>query len=159
MKEYLWKLIVASVIYGVCVQLCPGGENGGYGRHIRLLGGVCMLLLLLSPVQALAQGGWNIAGALQDYFASLEQPQTPPAKEEHTQMDANLAAYATKEGLCEAFGLSAQDVTVGVHFDAVGQEIEAISIGLSGQAIWQDSHAIEEWVHKNIGVSAEIYVE
>lgn len=158
MKEYLWQLIAFSALCGICAYLCPGGESGGYGRQMRLLSGVCMLLLLLSPVRQLAQGSVDIAGALREYFSSLEE-QSEPKEDAYMQIDANLAAYATKQGLCEAFALSADDITVGVRLDGAREKIEFVSIGLSGQAIWQDSHAMEEWVQKNIGCQAEVYLK
>ncbi len=160
MKEYLWQLIAFSVLCGICTRICPGGEGGGYGRQIRLLGGVCMLLLVLSPIKQLAQGGVDIAQAVRDYFSSLEEMQGPQQGEgAYTQMDANLAAYAIRQGLCEAFALASEEVTVGVRLDDAAKQIETVSVGLSGQAIWQDSHAMEEWVQKNIGCQAEIYLE
>ena len=158
MGEYFWSLIAFSVLSSICVCLCPGGERGGYGQSLRFLSGICLLLLLLSPIRQLAQSGLDIAGAVRSYFASFETP-SDPKEEIYAQMDANLTAYAIKQGLCEHFALSAEDLTVGVRMDAAMERIDKVTVGLSGDAIWQNSHAMEEWVEKNIGVQAEVYLK
>ncbi|MBQ7338206.1 MAG: hypothetical protein IJW40_07105 [Clostridia bacterium] len=164
MKDYLWQLLAFAAVCGVGGHLLPGGESGGFGKQWRLLCGVCMTLLLVNPILTLANNGRTLSDTVRDFLTSLEEDaasyDAPLGQEQSSlQLDANLAAYSIEQGLCAAFSIKAEEITVGVRLQETGVTIEAVSVGLSGSAVWKDAHAIEEWIVTYVGCDAMVYIK
>jgi hypothetical protein len=168
MKEYLWGLVVLAVVCGVCGLVCPGGEKGTYGQQMRLLTGVCLALYLIRPVISVAQGGLDAVGFISDFFDEISQGNDSSGQDGddeqeqnhmYAQMDVALAVFAIREKMCRELALNENDTTIGICLNDTGERIVLVRVGLSGTAIWKDSHAMEDWIRSNVGCDAEIYVK
>ena len=160
MREELWQWMVAAVLCGLGGQLLPGGESGPFGKHWRLLCGVCMTLLLIHPVTDILQGGVDLSGALQDYLNDLQNQSTElQITQDYSDLDAHLAAYAIEEALCEQFDIAADEMTVSIRVSADGQRVEQVYVALTGAAIWKDSHAIEQYIDEALDSQGTVYIQ
>ena len=161
MREYLWELIAMAVVCGICTRLAPGGE-GGFGRPMRLMCGVCLALTLLSPWRTLAEGGLHPGEALLNLIDAAqresEKEQASPDMSYAT-VDGNLAAYQIRRALCDEFALDPAQVSLRVQLSERMDAVTLVRIGLSGDAIWCDSHALEAWVRQTLGCEAVVYIE
>ena len=163
MGEGFWRLLALALVCGVGGHLLPSGEGGAYGKHWKLLCGVCLLVVLLDPLRTLAGGAQGIYDVLRD---AVQQAGDESASYDTRQLqeqsirnlDAALAAEAIRAGVCEQFSMASEDVTLGVRLSEDGQRIEAVNVGLSGAAIWQDSHAIRDWIAQWTDGTVRIYL-
>lgn len=161
MREYLWKLIAMAVVCGICTRLAPGGE-GGFSRPMRLMCGVCLALTLLSPWRELADGGLHIGDALLNLIDAAErerEEQQPSPEMSYATVDGNLAAYQIRQALCDEFQLNPAHVVLRVRLSERMDAVALVRIGLSKDAIWCDSHALEAWVRQTLGCEAVVYIE
>ena len=160
MKEYLWQWMTAAVLCGLGGQLLPGGENGAFGKHWRLLCGVCMTLLLVRPFIGLVENGADLSQALREYWNDLAQQAEVEGgtTQLYHELDAHLAAYAVEQALCERFEITPREMTVSIRVTADGERVEAVYVALSGQAVWKDSHAIERYIRETFGCTGMVYI-
>lgn len=160
MQTYLGKLIATALLCGLCARLAPKG-NGGFARHIRLIGSVCLALTLTLPLQTLIDGGKTLSEALHDWLCSIDQDSLTENAEhaDTTRLDGNFAALGVSQLLCTEFSLDPTQVSVSVRLNDDATALACVKIGLSGSAVWQDSHKIEEWVAQTLGCEAVVYIE
>ncbi len=164
MSAYLWQLMALAILCGVGGLLLPGGENGAYGKHWRLLCGVSLALLLLSPLSSLARGGLDLAAYVRAYVEEVQKNADALQEEasdrlDVAQMDAQLAAGMLRETLCAQFSIEREEITVSVRLSESGEALDSVYIGLSGRAIWQDTGAMQAWIDDALGCRAQIYLE
>ena len=160
MREYLWQWMVAAVLCGVGGQLLPGGENGPFSRHWRLLCGVCITLLLIRPISDIVQGGIDLSEALRDFLQDVQdESEGQEITQDYSYIDAHLAAYAVEQALCEQFDIAAGDMTVSIRVSADGTQLDEVYVALSGAAIWKDSHAIEQYISDTLGSHGTVYIQ
>ena len=160
MKEYVWQWMTAAVLCGLGGQLLPGGENGAFGKHWRLLCGVCMTLLLIRPITGFVESGADLSQALRDYWTDLSQQAEAQdsTAQQYRELDAHLVAYAIEQALCERFDITAEEMTVSIRIAVDGEQVEAVYVALSGQAVWKDSHAIERYIREAFGCTGTVYI-
>ena len=161
MREYFKQLIVTAVLCGLGGHLLPGGEGGTYGRHWRLLSGVCMLLLLVQPIRLVVREGENLWHMLQSAIAQAEEDAaTYDTQHEELlqQWDVRIAACAIEQALCEQFAMDAEDVEVTIRLQAETDEIAHVYVALSGRAIWQDAQKIRQYIENTVGRQATVYL-
>ncbi|MBQ8717698.1 MAG: hypothetical protein IJY66_00335 [Clostridia bacterium] len=160
MRENLWQWMVAAVLCGLGSHLLPGGEGGTFGKHWRLLCGICMTLLLLRPVVGVLQGGIDMSAALRSYVQNVAQQaeQQGEAVQDYRELDAHLAAYAIEQALCEQFGMTADEIQVSICLSANGERVSHVYVALSGSAIWKDSHAIERFIVGTLACECTVYI-
>ena len=164
MKEYLFSLVALALCCAVVEHLSPGGQGGAWSKYLRLLCSLCLLLALVEPISALLSAGVDLPARIEDYLSSLseeaeyrEQAQQQWSQEQQ-RLDCALVAAALSQELQREFSIAAQDVALSVRADAAGERLVSVSVGLSGSAIWQDTHAIEGWLAQQIGSSATVTV-
>ena len=161
MKEYLWQWMTAAVLCGLGGQLLPGGESGAFGKHWRLLCAVCMTLLLVRPFIGLVEKGADLSQALRKYWSDISsqaEALQERTEQQYRELDAHLAAYAVEQALCEQFGVAAGEMMVSIRVAADGEQVEAVYVALSGQAIRKDSHAIERYIRETFGCTGTVYI-
>ena len=163
MEQGFWRLLALSLTCGVGGHLLPGGEGGAYGKHWKLLCGVCLLLVLLEPLLGLANGTQSVQQAIQEMVRQAQDEaasyDTQPKREQSIKdLDAALAAEALRVGLCEQFSIRVEDVTVSVRLTPDGEQIAMVNVGLSGEAIWKDSHAMTDWIQRQTQSEVRIYL-
>lgn len=163
MERYLYGLIALAVVCGIVEQLCPAIM----AKHMRLLTGICLLFALLSPIQGLYESGVRLPDALSDLLDFMISDGRADAlehaeerwQEELLSLDAANVVRTLSLALQERFGIAASDITVGVTLNEAGDALSRVSVGLSGHAIWQDTHAIEAYIRQILGCEVLVYIQ
>ena len=164
MKESLFSLVALAVCCAVVEHLSPGGQGGTWSKYLRLLCSLCLLLALVEPISALLLGVADLPARIEAYLSSLSEESEYDERaqqqwsQEQQRLDCALVAAALSQGLQREFSIAAQDMTLGVGADAAGERLVSVSVGLSGSAIWQDTHAIEDWLAQQLGSSVTVTV-
>ena len=146
-KIYILTIFATALIMTVVDILTP---NGATARHLKLLGTLVFVCVLISPTVSLAQklqdfanGEWEtkFEGEIEDHYSSQLQ---------NALDDASFAYFEEmlKQTICKEFAITEDDLRVrvewaGANADAHPQKVTVI---LSGKAIWKDPAKIEEYV-------------
>lgn len=164
MKQYLMGLFVLAVCCAVVELLSPEGEGGGIARHIRLMSGLCLLCVALSPLAAWLESGETpfdaLSSALDGWLSQSEEETSFEQrwKEQSEQLDLNMAGAMVEEMLEERFDLSASDcrVTLAVGRDGVLSEVR---VALTGRAIWVNTKHLQDYIRQALGCESTVYIE
>ncbi|MBR2621305.1 MAG: stage III sporulation protein AF [Clostridia bacterium] len=166
MREYIIGLFALALCCAIVELLTPEGEGGGIARHIKLMTGLCLLCVLVTPLVSLVRMGADLPArleeALSDWPAIKEQADqefTDRWQEEYEQMDATLASQTIAHMLQERFSVASGDVSVEVRLDENQSHIAQIRIALSGRAIWLNTHEIERFIVETFDCECIIYME
>ena len=165
MRQYLMSLFVLALCCAVIELLSPEGEGGGIARHIRLLSGLCLLLVALSPIVSWTEQAASpleaLSSALDDWIAQSEvsgDAFKERWEQQSEQIDLSLAAETVAEMIEEHFSLAASDCRVSLKTDGHGQ-LKEVCVALSGRAIWVDAQQIQTMVRKTLGCACTVYIE
>ena len=163
MKQYLMGLFALAICCGVVEQLF---EGGALGKHLKLMSALSLLCVLISPVSALLQEGVRLPSLLSDWtdrwLTSGEQEGTDYEErweQEGERLDVAYAEQTVARMVEEQFSLSSGECQVRIQLGSDGQSIERMHVGLSGSAIWANSHQIKNDLSQAFGCLVEIYVE
>jgi hypothetical protein len=133
-------------------------------RYIRLNCSLCLLALLVRPLTAWFSSGADLPALVEDCFSSLSKTDADAEsaaqrwQTEQERLGGIINAKLISQALQEQFAIPPQELTVGVYMDETGG-LQSIRIGLSGAAVWQDSHAIERWIEETLCCPAVVYIE
>ena len=147
MKAYILTIFATALIMTVVDILAP---NGATARHLKLLGTLVFVCVLISPTVSLAQklqdfanGEWEtkFEGEIEDHYSSELQ---------NALDDASFAYFEgmLKQTLCQEFAIAEDDLRVRVEWAGTGTEMrpQKVTVILSGKAIWKDPAKIEGYV-------------
>ena len=164
MKEYMIALLMLSVCCAVVELLSEGNE--GIGKHIRLMTGICVLCVSIAPIPTWIQRAEAFPSLLEEWLTLHEQSELGDKdyferrfSQESERIDLSLACETVRDMVCEEFALSAQECRVVLSVDEQGSEITHAYVSLRGQAKWQNTHQIEQYLEKTIGCRSTIYIE
>jgi hypothetical protein len=165
-KAYLLTLLTTSLIVALIGYLTPEGERGGLSKHISLLSGLCLLCVLITPIaQAISGGGdllGRLEGALDDWLDGGENSKEEYDdrwQEQYEQMDVRYAEAAISLMLQQKFEIAEGDVSVRLQLDDTGERIAAVQVGLSGRAVWINTHDLEAYIEQTLGCECTTYIE
>ena len=160
MKAYILTIFATALIMTVVDILAP---NGATARHLKLLGTLVFVCVLISPTVSLAQklqdfanGEWEtkFEGEIEDHYSSQLQ---------NALDDASFAYFEEmlKQTICKEFAITEDDLRVrvewaGANADAHPQKVTVI---LSGKAIWKDPAKIEGYVTSLLGCDCASAIE
>jgi hypothetical protein len=166
MREYIIELFALALCCAVVELLSPEGEGGGIARHIKLMTGLCLLCVLVTPVVSLLSSGIDLPArleaALSDWLSIRDQADKDFSdrwQEEYEQLDVTFASQTIAGMLQDKFLIAAGDVSVEVVPDESQSLISHVRVALSGRAIWQNTHEIEQYIEKTLGCECIIYIE
>ena len=165
MTGYFWGLLAVSVCCAAVEFLTPSGEGGGVAGHMRFMSALCLLCVLVTPLTPLlAEGNLadRIEGAIDDWLDEGERAQEEYGdrwEEQLEEMDSMYAEASIASLLQQAFGIAADDLAVRVETSDTGETITAVHIGLSGRAIWLNTHEIEAYIEEMLGCECTTYVK
>lgn len=154
MKQYIFSIILVSVIASVVSIIAPEGEGGGISRHVSLAVGVSLVLVCFAPaVQAVE---W-----LRELDIEAVLPNGEDEREEYESIFNSTYTDAEVDNLCEGikslvsqkYGLDPLSFTVSVRLTKNGQDKrpERITLTLYGSAIWADTGEIERYLGSLFG--------
>ena len=144
----------------------PEGEGGGISRHVKMLSGVCLLLVLWTPLSALLRGGGDLperlANAIENWLREGEEQQEDFSQiwqGEQERRDLMYASEMIKELLIDQFEISGEDISVQVETDEARERISLVCVALRGQAIWLDTHKMQSYLNEILQCESMIYLE
>ena len=167
MKAYLMTVIWAAVA-GTLAELV-GDDEGGGAKLLRLLTGLMILSVVISPLRGLLQTGPDalfdrLRGAYEDArAASAEAGETYAARtlEFIRETGETGAADAVAELVEGQFSLPAECCRAEVEL--TGEEgvfsLSAVRVILSGKGVLTDPYAVETYLEDMLGCVAEVSVE
>ncbi len=165
MKQYLMGLFALALCCAVVELLSPEGEGGGIARHVRLMSGLCLLSVAISPLAAWAEQGGSplvaLSNALDEWIAQSEasgESFEARWEEQSEQLDLTVAAETVAEMIEQRFALAASDCRVTLATDGEATLTE-VRVALSGRAIWTNSQEIQRYIRETLGVSCTVYIE
>lgn len=166
MREYIIGLFALALCCAVVELLSPEGEGGGIARHIKLMTGLCLLCVLVTPVVSFLRAGIDLPSrleaALSDWLAIRDQADedfNDRWQEEYEQLDVTFASQTITVMLQDEFSIAEGDICVEVMPNADQTRISHVRVALSGRAIWQNTHEIEQYIEKTFGCECTIYME
>ena len=165
MTGYFLGLLSLAVCCAAVELLTPSGEGGGVAGHVRFMSGLCLLCVLVTPLtQLLVDGSLadRMEGAINDWLDEGERAQEEYSdrwEEQLEEMDAVYAEACLASLLQQKFEIAAEDLTVRVETDGTGETISAVRIGLSGRAVWINTHEMEAYIEEMLGCECTTYLE
>lgn len=165
MKQYLMGLFALATCCAVVELLTPEGEGGGIARHIRLMSGLCLLCVALSPLVAWLEQGRSpigaLSSALDDWLSQGEAEEMSFEKrwrEQSEQLDLSMAAEMVAEMIEEKFDLADSDCRVTLTVDDDGALCE-VRVALTGRAIWVNTQEVQAVIREVLGCESTVYLE
>ena len=154
MKQYIFSIILVSVIAAVVSIIAPEGEGGGISRHVSLAVGVSLILVCFAPaVQAVE---WlkelDIESVLPDEEADSSEYESI-FNSTYTDAEIDNLCEGIKSLISQRYGLDPLCFSVSVRLSGSGQqkELERVTITLYGSAIWADTGEIERYLGSLLG--------
>lgn len=149
MGGYLYSLALAAVLVALVCILVPESAV----QHAKLLCSLCVIALLISPVmslvQAVGQGAWEIPEAWQEG----EQEEQDYAQFSDALVVGQLQVLLEREQ-----GLSPKECRVLVEWGEDGG-VKAVTLLLSGKAIWRDPDPIIAYVEGLLDCKCKVVLE
>ena len=166
MKEYILSLFALSICCALVELFAPAGEGAGIGRHIKLMCALCLLCVSITPVLKLLGALNTLPERLEDWIGvrreeaeDIEQDCKDRWQTESERIDVLLAEQTVAQMLREQFSMSVKECRVQLTTDDSGERITHIGVALSGQAVWKDTHAMEQYLKQTFGCESTIYIE
>lgn len=147
MNTYLLQILTLALLCGLLEMLVPAGERDGLRRSVRLLAGLCLLCLMLTPLRE-----------AREFFSFSDLHLWAEEMEKQTQQDyerlmtekltAVTAAQVEEEiydMLCDRFDLSREMCKVTLAFDSGPERlaVRQVWVSLRGTAVLLDPRQIE----------------
>lgn len=149
MGEYLYSLALVAVLVALVCTLVPESAV----QHAKLLCSLCVIALLVSPVmslvQAVGQGAWEIPEAWQEGEGE---------EQDYAQFSDALVVGQLQVLLEREQGLSPKECRVLVEWGEDGG-VKAVTLLLSGKAIWRDPDPIIAYVEGLLDCTCKVVLE
>ena len=166
MTTYLTTLITASLTVSLVTLLSPDGERAGIAKHMRLLTGLFLICVLISPLFHIIEGLCNSEGGAMQ-IPGIEQDQ-PPKESYQEQLDQAMSQASTSyftqmltQMIESQFAISEGNIRCTVEWDRSEETPipRRVTVVLSGKAIWKDPRQIEAFVTNLIGCECVSAIE
>lgn len=145
-KGYIISVICVSIVGSIASMLSLEGENGGLGKHFRLIFGICIVLVCLNPIKDIfnyienAKNEWIVEGIVQNEEKYSEMFDKSFAAAEITNLKNGI-----KQLLNDRFDIDPAECEIAVSLNDSG-DIKRIFITLYGRAVWKDTAEIENYL-------------
>lgn len=144
MGSYIVNVVCVAFCVGILEELLPA--EYGSKAYVRLLTGLCLLLVMLAPVGKLLQA---LPDALDEYAVLEEEADGPYEsilRESLGETVREEIAAAVKQDLSVRFGVKNERTEVGVMLtEGERLTVKRLVITLYGADIFKDPYAIEEY--------------
>lgn len=159
MKIYILSIVGAALLCAVVTSLSPDGKNGGIVKHVRLLAALALLCVIVGPalsfVKTLVNADFNsyISVPTDDLYSSSEKL----FAEKLSEMNAAGLENEIEKCLASEFDINVNDMSVRAEYEASGDGVRftRILVTLSGKAMFQNPHKIEDYVKTVTGLPCD----
>lgn len=149
MREYLLSVVCAAITVGIIAALVPEGEGGGLRRYVGLIGALCVVAILISPVrQVLDFFGGLSAKALNITSEQSAEMYEDEYKKYLQSLGERELSESIAEAICDKFDIQRRLCHVKAEiyrYDDVA-EVGRVTVILSGSALLRDPYEIERFV-------------
>lgn len=160
MRQYIMSVVGVAILAGVTDQLLP--EKGKLREHVRLLLGLCLILVMIAP---LGRALVTLPDLFDDGMAALENAGDSGGEYdkilEGTVKEAvrqELAAALT-ETLEKEFGVNSETVKIGISFeDGEPLRLKKVLVTLTGKDIFRNPYTIEETLCSLLGCECVVVI-
>ncbi|MBE6662382.1 MAG: hypothetical protein E7606_03760 [Ruminococcaceae bacterium] len=157
MGSYILNVVCVAFCVGLLEEILPA--EYGAKAYVRLLTGLCLLLVMLSPVGKLLEA---LPDALDEYAAIEEEADgsyEDILRDSLGEVVQGEIAAAVKRDLASRFGVKNERTEVGVMLTE-GKElaVERLVITLYGVDIFKDPYAIEEYFARLLSCECVVIV-
>ena len=157
MKTYIIAIMCISVVGSIVSILAPEGESGGLGKHIKLIFGLCLIIVCLAPIKKgiEALSSLDVGDILPDVSQDGEEYESIFDFAYGSAEIQNLRE-GIKRILLDRFHIDGSECSVSVSLDGSAGDTEPrrlsrILITLYGSAVFCDSGEIEEYFSDLLG--------
>ncbi len=161
-KGYVISVICISVIGSLVSMLTPSGECGGINKNMRLIYGLCVVIVCINPIKDIVKEINEL-----DISGISEIPE--PDSERYDELfDSSYGAAETenlkrgiKQMLYDRFQIDFSECSVSVKItdkEDGKRELSGIYITLSGSSIFKDTYEIEGYFEELFGCETVIAI-
>ena len=169
MKNYMYSLISFSFAFGILLALAPDGVRKGLKNHVKLIGVLSLLCILISPATTFIESlGHLVSGDASIIFGELRKEELYDKYEEiyESCLDGSYGenvGAAVKDSLFARFGIKKENCRVLTELsDSDGDGVrtpEKITVILSGEDRFRDPEKIMEFVWEIFGCESTVALE
>lgn len=148
MGEYILSIIGVAVLVGVLDILTP--ENAGLRKYSRLVSGLVVAVMLLSPLGSFVS---YLSGSLWGEIEDIVTKDEESERYEEILFEGleNASQRSVEDGalslLCENFNIKEENASVHARLYREGDDlrVEKLTVVLRGAAIFANTYEIEEY--------------
>ncbi len=158
-KGYIVAVMCVTVIGSIISMLAPDGEGGGIGKHIRLIYGLCVVIVCINPIKDIVYyiNELDIGGIVDlpeqesDRYADIFDDAYGTAEVE------NLKS-GIKQILLDRFGIDNAECEIAINLTEKS-ELSRIIVTLYGGAVWKNTNEIESLLGDLFGCEIVTVIE
>lgn len=166
MTTYVYTLLVSALSFALVELVSPKGEGGKLAASIRMLAGLCMLVVLLAPIKE----GVRLLSSFQDGTLSdrvealIPEGELPDYGEAFgstlTDVTEQEVEAWTLSLLSSSYGIPSEGCAVSVMctYENEVVTITEVRIALTGRYALTDPHPIESAVTQTLGCPCYVTV-
>ena len=168
MREYVVSVVSFSSALGLVLLIVPDGVRSGLKKHVRLIGALCLICLLISPASKLLDAFDKLS--LGDISGLVGNPVSDGLYDKYEEIynDYVNGSYgenvgdAVKDALFERFSIKRDNCRVMVDLFDNGDGISEpskITVVLSGEGILSDPEKIKLFVSELFSCECAVAIE
>ncbi len=150
-RGYIISVMCVSVVGSLVSMLAPDGEGGGLGKHIRLIFGLCVIIVSINPIKDIVyyikdvKYEWDY---VKDGYDSEKYEEI--FYESYSASEIENLKSGIKQLLSDRFDIDISECEISVGTDG-GGGLERILVTLYGNAVWKNTEEIEEYLYGLFG--------
>lgn len=159
MREYLMSVIGAALIAGVISVIVPTGNGEGLKKYVTLIGSLCVLCVLLSPLTSVLEFMSDLSdGDIAEWFNESEKEYSGKYYEFLMSVGKDNVEDGISVLLFDTFGIPENESSViAVVSERDGELIiVSVSITLTGKSVLKDPYAIEKYISTLLGCECNV---
>lgn len=156
MKQYVISVIAVGVIGSIVNLLTPSGERGGISSHVRLVTGLVLILVCVSPLVTLIRslGELDVSDIVGDIEKIEGVEYESVFQESYSAAEIENVKSGVKSILLDKFEIAEDECYVSITTESGEsgkRSIKRIFINLYGRAILKNTDEIEEYLSSLFG--------
>ena len=148
MSSYVISIICVSIVGTIASILSPDGEGGGLLRHVRLVFGLCLVIVCINPIMQIVESIREM-----DFELSIPDVEEESDKyydifeDSYSKSEIVNLKTGIKQMLYDKFAIDPSECEITISFSGDGN-LKRISVTLYGGAVWKDTEEIESYLYR-----------
>lgn len=150
-KGYVISVMCVSIVGSLVSLLSPEGEGGGLGKHVRLVFGLCIVIVLINPIKDVvcyiknAEYEWVKDGGDQN-----SEKYEEIFYESYSSAEIENLKGGIKQLLYDRFEIDGSECEISVSLNSEGG-LDRVLVTLYGGAVWKNTEEIEGYLYGILG--------